>query len=216
MSYSGNATSGATLGHGLGVSPKFIMIKNRDQADAWLGYTTAVDGTLDYFTNGWGGTNAKGDSGLSLPTSSVFSIHSDDTQNASGENYIAYCFAEKKGYSKFGSYIGNGNADGTFVYTGFKPAFVMIKHTSGAGNNWEIFDNKRVATSNDALGNPVKPILYPNTNGAEAADDRIDILSNGFKFRNSYSGGNGSGQTYIYIAFGQSLVGSNNVPCTAR
>ena len=127
---------------------------------------------------------------------------------------IAYCFAEKKGYSKFGSYTGNGNADGTFVYTGFKPAWVMVKSTqSGNTNNWMMHDNKRITY------NPNNSHIYADLSNAEVtgSSNPIDLLSNGFKLRNTNGGWNLNGtNSYIYIAFGQSLVGSNNVPCTAR
>ena len=139
----------------------------------------------------------------------MFSLGTSGLCNGSAKDMIAYCFAEKTGYSKFGYYTGNGNADGTFVYTGFKPAVIIAKITS-ASSNWRIFDNKRLGYNID--NNP----LFPNTNSAEGTDDNIDILSNGFKWRTTDGALNGSGSTFIYMAFGQSLVGSNNVPCTAR
>jgi hypothetical protein len=144
------------------------------------------------------------------PTNSVFYLNSaHGTTNGSGTEYIAYCFAEKTGYSKFGSYVGNGNADGTFVYTGFKPAFVIIKK-DGTGN-WQLFDNKRVGYNQD------NHVLRPNLSNAECTSCvEIDILSNGFKLRNTDGDGNTGSGDYIYMSIGQSLVGSNNVPCTAR
>ena len=125
---------------------------------------------------------------------------------------IAYCFAEKKGFSKFGSYTGNGNADGTFVYTGFKPAFVMLK-VSSTTNDWIILDNKR-----DTFNVATKKLL-PNVSNAESSDSGVstDFLSNGFKFRTSGNNVNVSGGTYIYMAFAENpLVGTNNIPATAR
>jgi hypothetical protein len=124
---------------------------------------------------------------------------------------IAYCFAEKTGYSKFGSYTGNGSTDGTFVYTGFKPAFVITKRTDGVGN-WLIYDNKRIGY------NPSNYFLFPHLSSAEDTSNAewLDLHSNGFKTRVTSTTVNGSGNSYIYMAFGQSLVGSNNVPCTAR
>jgi hypothetical protein len=155
-------------------------------------------------------TNASASSGIfnsTAPTSSVF------TFNANYGSTIAYCFAEKPGYSKFGSYGGNQNADGNFIYLGFKPAFVMIKRYS-AGNptatNWQILDNKRNTF------NPQNNHLRPNSSGAEFTNYPIDFLSNGFKLRTTDADINNNGHNYIYMAFGQSLVGSNNVPCTAR
>ena len=126
---------------------------------------------------------------------------------------IAYCFAEKTGYSKFGAYTGNANADGTFVYTGFKPAFVLIKN-SAASEQWRIYDSKR-----DSFNHMFR-CLFPNASSAENttnnASEEIDFVSNGIKIRASSQQLNGSGQKLIYMAFGQSIVGSNNVPATAR
>ena len=125
---------------------------------------------------------------------------------------IAYCFAEKKGYSKIGSYIGNGNADGTFVYTGFKPAWVMIKYIN-AGEGWIIHDNRRNGF------NPDNDFLYANTSGAEVSSTHLDILSNGFKTRSTNGVVNGNGNTYIYLAFAEEPLVANvgaSVPATAR
>ena len=113
-----------------------------------------------------------------------------------------------------GKYEGNGNADGTFVYTGFKPAFILTKKASASGTAWGIFDNKREGAY---AGNPTKGVLTPNTNGTEFNTDRIDVVSNGFKWRYNWDFVNGSGNTYIYMAFAEApLVGSNNIPATAR
>ena len=213
VSYNGNGVSGAEIGHGIGIAPKFIQIKNRDVGDAWVSYTTGVDGSLDYFTNGWGGTNAKGDSGLSVPTTTIFDIHSDDIQNNSSENYIAYVWAEVQGFSKIGSYTGNGNADGTFIYTGFRPAFVMTKISSASGEGWVIRDNKRnpfnvAAKHTRADGNAVES----TSTGIYA-----DFLSNGFKIRGTDAAVNTDGATYIYMAFAEApFVNSKGVPCNAR
>jgi hypothetical protein len=131
-------------------------------------------------------------------------------RNTSGQTYVAYCFAEVKGYSKFGSYTGNGNADGTFVYTGFTPAFVLTKSSSNT-SPWLIYDNKRLGYN---AGNNY---FYANSSNAEASDAPFDILSNGFKFRNTFTDGNGSGYTYIYMAFASSpFVSSKSIPTTAR
>ena len=144
--------------------------------------------------------------GDTTPTSSLVTLG----PNCLGAgNHILYCFAEKTGFSKFGSYSGNGNASNApFIYTGFKPAFVLHKRTDST-SDWDLFDNKRVGYNVD------NRILAPNTNAAEVTATKIDLLSNGFKLRTS-TGGNYSG-TYIYMAFAEApLVGSNNVPCTAR
>jgi hypothetical protein len=125
---------------------------------------------------------------------------------------IAYCFAEKKGFSKFGSYTGNGNADGTFIYTGFKPAFIMLKRTDTTGD-WLMKDNKR-----PTVQNPVTSLLYPNTSDAEATGvNDADFLSNGYKIRTTGTAENANGGTYIWMAFAEEpLVGTNNIPATAR
>ena len=209
VSYTGNGTGGATVGHGID-TPKMMIIKNRDNTTGWgvyhadLGNTkylqlndTAAEGTTSTF---WNNTT---------PTNQVFLIGTSGWMNNSGEDYIGYCFAEKQGYSKFGSYTGNGNADGTFVYTGFKPAFLIIKKTN-ATKNWFLHDDKRLGY------NPSNSYVNPNLSSAEYAGTDLDIVSNGFKMRSTGGGHNESGHTYIYMAIGQSLVGSNNVPCTAR
>ena len=147
------------------------------------------------------------------PTSSLFYVGTADGTNKSSSNMIAYCFAEKTGYSKFGSYTGNGNADGKFIYTGFKPAFVLFKGSTIA-ENWWMFDTKRSESNvaNDGLIASTSNSEYSNN-----ATFKIDILSNGFKMRSTDSFANSSGNTYIFMCFAEApLVGSNNVPCTAR
>ena len=151
------------------------------------------------------------------PTASVFSVGSSALVNGSSKTHVDYIFSEIKGYSKIGSYTGNGNTDGTFVYTGFKPAFVMIKRSSSTGN-WYIADNKR-----DTF-NVVSKALFPNDSSAEgdlASNTPLDFTSNGFKLRNSNMTGdtniNLSGSTYIYMAFAESpFVNSNGVPNNSR
>jgi len=213
VSYTGNATSGATIGHGLNSVPQMIITKNRDQSSAsqdWCVYHVGVGANKGIFLNLTNSpdTNAKYFNDTT-PTSSVFTVGNNLGTNGSGDDMIAYCFANKTGYSKFGSYTGNGNADGTFVYTGFKPAFVIIKR-SDATQGWLMWDSKRLGY------NPDNNHLQPHGSDAEGTADTLDLLSNGFKIRESGAGTNGSGASYIFMAFGQSLVGSNNVPCTAR
>ena len=217
VSYTGNATSGATIGHGLGAVPKMIITKNRDQSSGsqdWCVYHVGVGANKGIFLNltNTPDTNAKYFNNTT-PTSSVFTVGDNLGTNGSGDAMIAYCFAEKKGYSKFGSYTGNGGGtDGTFVYTGFKPAWIMVKRTDSS-NNWIMFDNKRNTS------NVLDKYLYANLSDAEATGDFVDFTSNGFKWRRSGTANavNGSGGTYIYMAFAKApLVGSNNVPCTAR
>ena len=210
VSYTGNGSSGATIGHGLGSKPRFIVAKMRDSANNWLvqhgslGATKRLllDTTLAESTQPfWGNTE---------PTSDVFSVGSVDLVNQSGNTYIAYCFAEKKGYSKFGSYTGNGNSDGTFVYTGFRPAFLIIKRTN-ASNNWHMYDNKR-----DTY-NVADAVLYPNLSNAEGTDTTVDFLSNGFKLRTAINFANGSGDSYIYMCFAENpFTTSTGIPTCAR
>jgi len=210
VSFTGNATAGATIGHGLGVTPKWVIVKNRSNAQNWFIYHEGIGATkviyLDLanasqtLTQGWNDT---------APTSSVVSLGTEAGTNQSGANMIAYCFAEKKGYSKFSKYVGNGNADGTFVYTGFKPAFVLFK-----GNNtsdWQLFDNKRDSE------NPVEKAYHPDITNVASTDQELDFLSNGFKLRDTGAHFNGSGVEFYYIAFAESpFVNSNGVPNNAR
>jgi hypothetical protein len=147
------------------------------------------------------------------PTSSVFSLGTNVGYNKSSDDYIAYLFAEKQGFSKFGSYTGNGNADGAFVYTGFRPAYILVKSSSAGITGWNILDNKRDPE------NVMDTILQPNNNNADANDSNkyCDFLSNGFKWKASGGETNGSGTTYIYMAFAEApFVNSNGVPCNAR
>jgi hypothetical protein len=209
VSFTGTG-SNATVGHGLGVAPKFIIVKCLSHASEWIVYYGDATDYLKFNED-----NATADDSTrwndTAPTNSVFSLGTQGDINTSGRTYIAYCFAEKKGYSKIGSYTGNGNNDGTFVYTGFKPAWVMVKRTDGSAN-WNMYDNKRIGY------NPLNYFLYPNLSDAEDTSNPqwLDLHSNGFKLRNTSAIANTSGGSYIYMAFGQSLVGSNNVPCTAR
>ena len=212
VSYTGTGSSG-TIKHGLSSAPTTIFIKVRSHSDSW---------TVGHNSLGWGkylrldNTSAEGSNtnifNNTTPTSTVFSVNHDDV-NASGRTYIAYCFAEKQGYSKFGSYTGNGNADGTFIYTGFKPAFVMFKRFDDSGRNWWIFDNKR------DLDNDVTLELLANSSGTEdsTGSANLDFLSNGIKLRTTQTDLNGSGGTLIYMAFAESPFStSTGIPTTAR
>jgi hypothetical protein len=196
VSYTGNATSGATIGHGLGVEPFMIIIKNRSSAKDWAVYHKNVGNNKKLLLNTTDAESSSSYFNSTSPTSTVFSVNNSDTTNDTNPQ-IAYCFAEKKGYSKFGSYTGNGNANGTSVYTGFRPTFVMCKRSSGTGN-WQVFDSKREGFNVDNDG------LQANLANAEATDDDIDILSTGFKLRGTGNDLNGSGSTYIYMAFAES------------
>ena len=214
VSFTGNGSSGATMKHGLSTAPKIIMAKNRSRTADWLVFSSSMSSNGDYalFLQS---TSAKDNSqdywGDTAPTSSVFSVGNRQENNQSGENIIAYCFAEKQGYSKFGSYTGNGNADGTFVYTGFKPAMVICKKSSASGTNWGIIDNKRANSFNQ-----ISAMLNPNSSGTEGANNNCDFVSNGFKWRTSDGNSNASA-TYIYMAFAENpFVTSTGVPATAR
>ena len=211
VSYTGTG-SVATVGHSLGTTPSMIIIKNRSGVADWLVYHKSIGNTGGLYLNSTGVTvTASGFFNNTSPTSSVFTIGTGGTPNNNGSNYIAYCFAEVKGFSKMGSYVGNGNADGTFVYTGFKPAWLLVKQTTGASQNWYLWDNKR--DTFNVTDTPLKPDEALAESGIGAYN--IDLLSNGFKFRGTETQINASGQTYIYMAFAEEpLVGDN--PATAR
>ena len=212
VKYVGNTVAGATVGHGLGAVPSVIMIKQTTGSTNWTVYHKGLGSHAKYLY--LDASNAETtDSGNfdNVPTSSAFLLGSNSGVNAaSGSTYIAYCFAEKAGYSKFGSYTGNGSTDGPFCYTGFRPDFLIVKRIDTA-NDWNMQDTKRSLNGEDK-------ILQANNNDNEKVDQgySIDKLSNGFKCRASGTETNADGGTYIYMAFGQSIVGSNNVPATAR
>jgi hypothetical protein len=196
VSYTGTGSS-ATVGHGLGTTPAMVIVKNRSEAFAWNCYHQSLGATKYILLNATDASATGTTWNDTAPTSSVFSIGSTSGVNKNTNNLIAYCFAEKPGYSKFGSYTGNGNADGTFVYTGFKPAMVIIKRSDSAGD-WFINDNKR-----DTF-NVVNHYLRPHTSASETSGTALlDFTSNGFKIRISDGAYNGSGATYIYMAFAE-------------
>ena len=215
VKYTGTG-SNATIGHGLGVAPKMIIVKNLTDARSWGVYHASLGATkgIDLDGNGAAGT-ASSYWNDTEPTTTVFSIGTANNTGAA-QTYVAYCFAEKTGFSKFGSYLGNGNADGPFVYTGFKPAFVLIKKATGSADSWFINDNKR---SSSGGFNENSYYIRPNENATEGTSSSlaIDILSNGVKIRNTDTAYNNDNSTYIYMTFAEApLVGSNNIPCTAR
>jgi len=209
VSYTGTGAN-ATIGHGLAVAPKMVIAKKRSGTGAWGVYHEGIGNPANAVSleNASGARSEPAYWNSTSPTSSVFSVGTSGDTNSSGGTYIAYCFAEVKGFSKFGSYVGNGSTDGTFIYTGFKPAFFICKRTSDI-DDWFVFDNKRQGynVSNNEL--------RPNTTAVEGTTDRIDILSNGIKHRQGGSAQNRSGDTYMYMAFAEEpLVGDN--PATAR
>jgi hypothetical protein len=202
VTYTGNGTSGATVGHGLGVAPSMMIIKKRSSTGRWEVYLKVLGPTLYLemdVTNGAGGPY----SGLwnnTDPTSTVFSIGNDSGVNSSGGTYVAYCFSSVVGYSSFGSYVGNGSSDGVFVYTGHRPRWILLKATSIANESWIIIDTAR------STYNVVDAFLRADTSGAEFSSSLryVDILSNGFKLRASGTEVNGSGTTYVYSSFAES------------
>jgi hypothetical protein len=199
----------ATIGHGLGSVPKMIIMKARTTTYNWDIYHVSIGNAnrLLFTSAGSAGTPCWGST---TPTSSVFTM--DQSFYGSGIPTIAYCFAEIRGYSKFASYTGNGSADGPFIYTGFKPAFLIIKQTNADGENWYMWDNKR-----DTY-NVANKRLFPNLNNAEETGTLLfDFLSNGFKLRSTYTGFNQSGGTFIYAAFAENpFVLTDGTPVTAR
>jgi len=197
IKYTGNSTNGATIGHNLGVTPDHIIIKRYSSAEAWVDWhkgfsgtqylrlyqTTAVDTATTLFNS-------------TLPNSSVITLGTGGFTNTSGEDYICYAFAEKKGYSKFGKYIGNGSSNGPFIYTGFRPAWVMVKRTDSTGS-WNIADAVR------SPYNEVDEQLQANLSNAESTTFDMDFTSNGIKVRTTDGARNASGGTYIYLAFAE-------------
>ena len=179
----------ATVGHGLSQAPELYIRKSRSNAENWFVYTTVIDGSLDYLQLNL--TNAKLNSGASLPNASTFEVGAGE---ANGETLVTYCFHSVEGFSKIGTYTGNGSADGPFVYTGFRPSFVLLKCSSST-SNWTIFDTQRNTY------NITNNRLQPNLSNAEDTPVEIDILSNGFKLRDTDL--NNSGVTFIYMAFAE-------------
>jgi hypothetical protein len=198
VTYTGTGAN-ATVGHGLGVAPSMVIVKHRNAADAWYVYhvsLTSAAYVLQLNTT-IAQTSIPTIFNSTAPTNSVFSVGTDSSTNTGSGTYVAYCWAPVAGYSAFGSYTGNGSADGPFIYTGFRPRFLMIKSSSGAFN-WFIEDSSRNTTNVTGLD------LSPNLSDAEANNSpTFDFLSNGFKLRNTYTSQNGSGTTYIYAAYAE-------------
>ena len=213
MKYAGDGND-STIGHGLGAKPEYIIFKEIDGAESWRVWSKYTPDTASkalalnltdaaFSQSGW----------IGAISTSTISIGTDSSINTNGNNYIAYAFSPKQGYSKFGAYTGNGNADGTFVYTGFKPAFLMVKSTGSGG--WLINDTKRSPHNITGL------TLYADSSASEESytigASEWDFLSNGFKNRDAGSAQNTSGTSYIYMAFAENpFVASNFVPTTAR
>ena len=212
VTYTGNG-SNRTISHNLGAVPTMMVTKVRSTTNQWLVYHKSMGNTE---TMKWDDTSAATtQSNLwnsTTPTSSVFSVGTHTGSNLDGGTFVIYLFGDKQGVSKMGSYTGNGNADGTFVYTGFKPAFVMVKQTNASGEGWHILDNKRSGVNGD-----MERLLANSSNAESNYAGNLDLLSNGFKTRINDAGVNGSGASYIYMAFAeQPFVTSTGVPATAR
>ena len=215
--------SNATIGTGLTSKPACVIIKNlTDNSTEWMighqGLATNAFSSNKYihFNTAITSTNSSSWNSTEPTSNGIVSLGNGSYLNGSGKNYICYAFAEKTGFSKFGSYTGNGNADGSFIFCGFKPAFIIIKNADDGSKNWVMLDNKRPSTGQ----NPADDILFPNTSGAESSsqtDRLVDFVSNGVKIRATSTQMNGSGNTHIFMAFSdQSIVSSNGVPATAR
>ena len=203
-----DAGAAKTVGHGLGVVPEFIIVKQRNRTVNWPCYIEAIGNTNTMWLDTTDASSVVDYWNDTSPTTSLF------TTNALLEdayNNIAYCFAPVQGFSKFGKYTGNGNADGPFIHLGFRPAWIMTKITSGT-DNWQVCDNKR--DTDNAVFSQLNP---DSTDAQNDGDAKVDFLSNGFKIRKSGGSWNGSGSTFVYMAFAEApFVNSNGVPCNAR
>jgi len=218
VSYTGNTTAGATIKHGLSTKPDVIICKARQNSGGaieWVVYHKGIS-TPQNNTLTLNSTAAKVDRTIAwndtAPTSSVFSVGTWVGTNAQVP-MIAYVFSEKQGYSKFNSYVGNGNVDGTFCYCGFKPAFILQKNTARAGSGWGVFDATRTPT------NVSKGMLIASSNAVEDTSDasRVDFLSNGFKWRTTDNWFNDNGAEHIFMAFAENpFTTSTGIPATAR
>jgi hypothetical protein len=205
VTYTGNGTSSATVGHGLGVTPKMIVYKRRNDVGNWIVYHTSLaNNGSNYEFLEMNTTEAKQTVSSYLPvgglSSTTFMTGTTGSINASGGTYVAYCWAEIAGFSSFGSYVGNFNANGPFVYTGFRPKFILGRDTSVSGQEWFLYDTA-VNTINVA-----DKFLSPTFSQAESTfggTGGIDFLSNGFKIRAADNRENRSSSTYIYMAFAE-------------
>ena len=216
VTYTGNGSSGATVGHGLGTVPDTIILKCTNASENWF-VNTPIAGGVGYMmlnqTNADSGANSSVWNSTT-PTSTLFTLGNSGGVNGNNNTYVAYCFANTKGFSSFGSYSGSGGSAGPFVFLGFKPAFVMIKKVNAA-EDWGIVDDKRSSTNGF---NVIDRFLYANQSYAEATTQTpADLLSNGFKSRNSDGKWNTDGSEYRYMAFASSpFTTSDGVPTTAR
>jgi hypothetical protein len=201
LTWTGNGSAGATIGHSLGVAPKWIIVKRRNSSgDDWLHYHTSLGATKSIAFDTGAAITSSTRWNNTEPSSTLITLGTSTGVNGSGATYVAYCWAEIAGFSAFGSYTGNGSTDGPFVYLGFRPAFVMVKCSSsdqGGNASWRMYDDARNPS------NVVNAEIYADLSNAEATDTRMDFTSNGFKIRATTTGINGSGATYIFMAFAE-------------
>jgi hypothetical protein len=216
ISYTGNGSANQSVAHGLGATPKIILIKNRTTAGYWCmtnpRFVSVSDPNILYLQITAAEADDTNINGTTAPSSTVFGVDDYGAVNTSGNAHIAYCFTPIKGYSSMGTYVGNASTNGTFVYTGMKPAWVMFRKAAGTGS-WAIQDNKRTPF------NVQQKALFANLADAESnsADNNVDFLSNGFKLKSDTANYNTNGDTYIYLAFAESpFVTSTGIPATAR
>jgi hypothetical protein len=220
VSYTGTG-SNATIGHGLGAVPQVVLLKERNGTNNWLMSHQPLSASLGDYSrfmtlNSTSAVSGPGNIVFqnSAFTSSVFNVGASSASNGSGQNFIAYCFADTGNkFFKAGSYTGNGSTDGTFVYTGFKPAFILLKASNNGSWNWRLSDSTRTSFNSSTFNN-----LFPSSSDAEVTHEKdLDYLSNGFKLRTSGSGVNASGYNVIYMAFAsEPFTTSTGIPCTAR
>ena len=212
IKYIGNGTAGHTIPHHLGAVPKMFIVKRINASGGWVVYHENVGNTkiIELHDSAASQTSSAAWNNTS-PSSTTFTLGDYTSTNTNDGTYIAYCFSEKKGFSKMGSYVGIASSDSNFVFLGFKPAFLLIKNISSGSTNWHMYDNKRLGYNVD------NNMLRANLNNASQTDDDIDLLSNGFKLRRSTSALNNSGDTFIYYAVAENpFVTSTGIPTTAR
>lgn len=201
VTYTGTGSAGATVGHGLGVAPSMVIVKERGNANIWAVGSSSLTSWAYYLrlnaTNA--ASNADNAWNSTAPSSSVFTIGDITAVNRSSGTYVAYCWSQIAGFSSFGSYTGNGSTDGTFVYLGFRPRWIMVKRTdSVSGADWQISD-----TSENPYNQTSQTLAANDNRGSTTFAFYADILSNGFKLRGTDGGNNASGGTYIYMAFAE-------------
>ena len=211
LQYSGNGSAGAKVAHGLGVAPTFIVIKRTDATAHWTIYHHSLGNEYKlYLNNDYAKTDDVGAWNDTSPDTVNFTLGVESDVNNSSGTYVAYCFADTRGYFKSGEFIGNGNADGTFVYTGFRPAWIVLKISNTTGD-WYLYDSKRLGYNID--NNP----LYPNSTQAAGTSNDLNMLANGFKLISTNGQINGSGNTITYVAFAANpMVNASGVPGNAR